>query len=314
MEFPPRVPWRSGGFCPFCSGNEDRTPPEVYAIREEGEANSPGWQVRVVPNKFPALIIEGELERRGDGIYDVIEGIGAHEVIIDSPEHNLGLADIAPSQLEAVISAYQQRLLDLEKDSRFRYILIFKNHGAAAGATLEHTHSQLIATPIIPKRVIEELEGVRAHHALKERCIYCDIVNQELRDKLRLIEENESFVAIAPFASRCPFETWILPKQLSGHFAHISERERGELAKLLGDVLRKLKIALDDPAYNFVIHTTPINDDQEWLFHWHLEIMPKLSKVAGFEWGSGFYINPTPPEAAAAYLRDLEARHGSFTD
>ena len=306
MEFPPRIPWQSGGFCPFCQGNEDRTPPEVYAKRDQGGANGPGWEVRVVPNKFPALIIEGALERRGEGLYDVINGIGAHEVIIDSNRHDAALADLSHAELEQVISSYQHRLKDLERDSRFRYILIFKNHGAAAGATLEHSHTQLIATPIIPKRVVEELEGAQAHWDNKERCIYCDIIGQELKDGQRLIGENDRFVALAPFASRCPFETWILPKTHAEHFSRIDGTERGPFAELLSTVLRKLKVALDDPAYNFVMHTAPINDDRRLRFHWHLEIMPKLTKVAGFEWGSGFYINPTPPEEAAAYLRDLK--------
>ncbi len=305
MDFPHKRPQRHGGFCPFCTGNESKTPPEVLAFREKGEANERGWSVRVVPNKFPALVIEGPLQRQGIGLYDKINGIGAHEVIIDSPEHDKNFADFAVSEIAEVLRAYQLRLGDLAQDQRFRYILVFKNHGEDAGATLEHSHTQLIATPIIPKRVMEELEGTQRHFEIKERCIYCDIIDQEMHDGQRIIEATDDFVAISPFAARLPFETWILPKRHDPHFHRMDGAARKQLAVVLSTVLRKLNLALDEPAYNFVIHTAPINTRREWHFHWHIELMPKLTKVAGFEWGSGFYINPTPPEEAAAYLRDL---------
>jgi UDPglucose--hexose-1-phosphate uridylyltransferase len=306
MDFPHRSPVQHGGFCPFCPGNEDKTPPEIFAVRPVGERDAPGWQVRVVPNKFPALIIEGELKRHGVGLYDVVDGIGAHEVIIDSPEHTRSFADMSVAHIATVLEAYQVRQLDLAQDYRFRYILVFKNHGEDAGASLEHSHTQLIATPIIPKRVIEELEGTRRHFEIKERCIFCDIIDQELFDGRRIILETEHFVVISPFAARFPFETWILPRRHEPHFHRVGEPARLDLALVLSMVLRKLNLALDQPAYNYVLHTAPINTGAEWHFHWHLELMPKLTKVAGFEWGSGFYINPTPPEDAADYLRRLE--------
>jgi UDPglucose--hexose-1-phosphate uridylyltransferase len=227
-------------------------------------------------------------------------------VIIDTPEHGKSMADLSAEGLAAVFRAFQLRLEDLSRDQRFRYILIFKNQGMEAGASLEHSHTQLIATPIIPKRVMEELEGAAKHFELKERCIFCDLIDQELYDRQRIIEESDTFLAISPFAARFPFETWILPKRHTPHFHAIDESERAGLSALLGRVLRKLNLALDEPAYNFVIHTAPINEKREWVFHWHIELMPKLTNVAGFEWGSGFYINPTPPEEAAAFLRDLE--------
>lgn len=306
MDFPHREAGPRGGFCPFCPGNEDKTPPEIYAVRPVGPANAPGWQVRVVPNKFPALVIEGELKRRGVGLYDVVDGVGAHEVIIDSPEHARSFADLSVGHIAQVLEAYRLRQLDLAGDQRFRYILVFKNHGEDAGASLEHSHTQLIATPIIPKRVVEELEGTRRHFEMKERCIFCDIIDQELFDGRRIIMETEHFLTISPFAARFPFETWILPRRHEPHFHRLSDAARLDLASVLSTLLRKMNLALDQPPYNYVLHTAPINTGGEWHFHWHLELMPKLTKVAGFEWGSGFYINPTPPEDAAEYLRRLE--------
>ena len=303
MDFPHRRPTGKGGFCPFCPGNEEKTPPEILSIGGEGKGED--WRVRVVPNKFPALIIEGDLKRKGVGLYDVVDGIGAHEVIIDSPSHELSLADLGVEQVSKVLKAYQMRLEDLSRDKRFRYILLFKNHGEEAGASLEHSHTQLIATPIIPKRVMEELEGSLRHFENKERCIYCDIPDQEIYDGRRIIMESEHFLVISPFAARFPFEAWVIPRRHEPHFHRLDRVVREDMAEVLGTLLRKINIALDEPAYNFVIHTAPINDGREWYFHWHLELMPKLTRVAGFEWGSGFYINPTPPEDAAEYLRKI---------
>ncbi|MCP4549102.1 MAG: galactose-1-phosphate uridylyltransferase [bacterium] len=306
MDFPHKTEKLRGGFCPFCPGHEKKTPPEVLSYPAIPGDSTSEWSVRVVPNKFPALIIEGDLQRKGIGLYDMMTGIGAHEVVIDTPDHGKSLADYDESHISNVLEAYQSRLRDLSHDKRFRYILIFKNQGEEAGASLEHSHTQLIATPIIPKRVIEELEGAASHFEIKERCIYCDIIDQERFDGRRLIFENDDFVAISPFAARFPFETWILPKRHESHFHKMEPAQRLQLASLLKVILRKLNLALDNPAYNFVIHTAPINDRKDWYFHWHIELMPKLTQVAGFEWGSGFYINPTPPEEAAGYLRNLK--------
>ncbi|MFA4874101.1 MAG: galactose-1-phosphate uridylyltransferase, partial [bacterium] len=206
-------------FCPFDEGNEQSTPSEVLAYRREGTApNSAGWTLRVVPNKFPALMIEGELGRRGDGIYDMMNGIGAHEVILETPDHGVQLADLPEERFQDVLWAYRDRIMDLKKDKRFRYILIFKNHGERAGASLEHTHSQLIALPIIPKSVAEEMTGSKNYYDYKERCLFCDLVSQEIEDQKRIVTENEDFLAICPYAPRFPFETWILPKRHDAHF------------------------------------------------------------------------------------------------
>ena len=297
---------KAGGFCPFCAGNEAKTPPEVFALRKEGTAkDSPGWWVRVVSNKFPALQIEGELNRQGVGIYDKMNGVGAHEVIIETPDHEKSLSGLTESHITDIMLAWKQRILDLKKDTRFKYILIFKNHGEAAGASLEHSHTQLIAMPIVPKRVAEELEGSRRYYDYKERCIFCDIVSQEVNDDVRVVCANEDFIAIEPFAARFPFETWLLPKVHEPAYENMEDAEIGLLARLLRETLMRLNTALNSPPYNFILHTLPCQGDNRLWYHWHIEIMPKLTKVAGFEWGSGFYINPTAPEEAARYLREI---------
>jgi UDPglucose--hexose-1-phosphate uridylyltransferase len=308
-SFTPGVPTRATSFCPFCPGNEDKTPPEVYAYRPANEApNSTGWRVRVVPNKFPALQIEGTLDRRGEGLYDKMNGVGAHEVVIEGPTHDQNLTDLPVEHIRQVLAAYRERVLDLHRDRRFRYVLIFKNHGAQAGATLEHAHTQLIATPIIPKNIQEELDGSRRYYELKERCVFCDIVQQETAENngRRVVSQTDRYVALAPFAPRFPFETWILPRRHVDSFHAVSDTDEfRDLAFILKDTLQRLNRALDSPPFNFVIHTAPVSEGELEYYHWHLEIMPKLTRVAGFEIGSGFYINPTPPEDAAQYLREI---------
>jgi UDPglucose--hexose-1-phosphate uridylyltransferase len=302
-DFPALPAPRRGNSCPFCPGKEGSTPPEVLSYREANTLpNEPGWQVRVVPNRYPALQIEGDLDRTGIGLYDMMNGVGAHEVIIESPDHEAGFDVFDVPQVLRIVGAYVDRYRDLRRDRRFRYILLFKNHGAAAGASLDHPHSQLIATPIIPKRVMEEVEGARQYYYYKERCVFCDVIRQELAAGIRIINENESFVALAPFASRFPFETWITPKDHKASFGDIEDHEQESFADILHGTLRRLIRTLGNPPFNFIIHTSPCDEHCAEYYHWHLEIMPRLTKVAGFEWGSGFYVNPVPPESAARYL------------
>jgi UDPglucose--hexose-1-phosphate uridylyltransferase len=297
--------------CPFCPGNEAKTPPELLAYGPSSRAgNAPGWWVRVVPNKFPALKVEGQLHRSGEGLYDRMDGLGAHEVVIETADHNTPLQKLDDARLEDVFWAYRDRIVDLKKDPRLEYVLIFKNHGSAAGATLSHPHSQLIATPMVPIRVKQEMQGAAAYFEYKERCIFCDIIQQEQSQKVRLVDENQDFVAIAPFASRFPFETWVLPKKHDYNFEDIQKSEMGHLARMVKSVLRRLDGVLDDPPYNFVIHNSPLKSNFLAHYHWHIEIIPKLTQTAGFEWGTGFYINPTPPEQAAAFLREIESING----
>jgi UDPglucose--hexose-1-phosphate uridylyltransferase len=297
---------RKGGPCVFCDGMEHMTPPEILAFRPEGSSRDQGgWRVRVVPNKFPALRIEGALGRRGEGLYDLMNGIGAHEVIIETPSHDMTLADMDLREIEEVLWAYRDRVLDLSRDARFRYGLVFKNHGAEAGASLEHPHSQLIALPIIPLSVQQELRGAADYYQLKERCIFCDIVQQETDDKRRVVYENENFVVCSPFAARFPFELLILPRGHSSHFELAPGTEYRALADALKTTLGALKVALADPPFNYIVHSAPLREPDSNHYHWHIEITPALTKVAGFEVGSGFYINPVPPEEAARHLRAI---------
>ena len=282
------------------------TPHEVLAYRQNGSApNTPGWELRVVPNKFPALQVEGTLDRQPDGMFDRMNGIGAHEVIIETPHHDRSLASMSEPEIERVLWAYRERIVDLKRDSRLRYILVFKNHGAAAGATLEHTHSQLIALPIVPDFLRQELSGARRHFEVKERCVFCDVVHEDLLDGRRIIQENADIVALAPYAPRFPFETWLLPKRHGSNFEEAPRHEYETLARILKDTLQRMNRALESPPFNLIIHNAPFTESAHDFYHWHVEIMPKLTKVAGFEWGSGFYINPTAPEEAADVLREV---------
>jgi len=296
-----------GGLCPFCEGQEANTPHEILAYRERGtQPDGPGWRIRVVPNKFPALKVEGNINKRGDGIYDKMAGIGAHEVIIESPRHHLSMTSLPEESVREVLWAYRDRLVDLKKDTRLVHGMLFKNVGAAAGASLEHTHSQLIVTPIVPISVWEEMTGALEFYNYRGRCIYCDMVQQELGTEKRIVLDTPHFTAFCPYASRFPFEIWIAPKAHSSHYENIPKPAVDDLGGTLKLVLGKLEAALDTPAYNYIIHTAPFDQQELPHYHWHIEIIPRLTKLAGFEWGSGFYINPVPPEDAAAFLREVE--------
>jgi UDPglucose--hexose-1-phosphate uridylyltransferase len=303
-DFPPARASRRGGPCSFCGGQEASTPDELWALRPDGSApNAPGWLVRVVPNKFPALRIEGDLDPAGEGLYDRMNGIGAHEVVIESPEHEATLDRLPVEHLAEVFRACRERILDLAKDPRLDYVMVFKNHGEAAGASLEHTHSQLIATPIVPIMVQEELDGGFQHLRIKKRCIWCDIVRQERHGGGRIILEDGGFVALCPFAPRFPFETWILPASHRSAYQETTPEELVPLARAVSRILSRMARFLEDPPYNLMLHTSPLRTQNLEHFHWHVEIIPKLTRVAGFEWGTGFFINPVPPEEAARYLR-----------
>jgi UDPglucose--hexose-1-phosphate uridylyltransferase len=297
---------KRGGFCPFCHGNEYTTPPEITAIRNDGsEPNTVGWSLRVIPNKFPALKSEGSLEKMGEGLFDKMTGIGTHEVIVETPDHNLTLSTISPEAFEDVLRTYHDRLTTLREDKRIKYVLIFKNEGETAGASLEHSHTQLIGLPIVPRTVKDEIAGSKNHYELRDRCLFCDIINQEVADGRRVVSENDDYIALAPFAPRSPFETWIMPKS---HYSSFSPHNGGfkGLAEIFQDVLKRMDALFETPSYNFMLHTSPFKDEDNDYYHWHIELKPKLTKMAGFEWGSGFYINPTPPEEAAKYMREIK--------
>jgi UDPglucose--hexose-1-phosphate uridylyltransferase len=295
-----------GGFCPLCPGNEHTTPPEVLAYgRPHYSPNGPGWTLRVVPNKFPALVIEGDLNKRGEGIYDKMNGIGAHEVIIDTPRHDETIPNMSHEQLIQTFWAYRDRMLDLAQDSRFRYIIIFKNFGRAAGASLEHSHSQLIALPIVPHRIQEEIQSSLHYYEFKERCIFCDIIRQEKSQDIRIVCENQNFITICPFAPRSPFEMWLMPKEHQSSYVSMDDNQFHLLTDLFLETMQRLNRALPEVPYNYMLHTAPLLSPFLQHYHWHIEIMPKVTTIAGFEWGTGFYINPTPPEESAQFLKEI---------
>ncbi len=301
--------------CPFCEGNESNTPREIYSVRpKHTAANGPGWELRVVPSIAPFLKIEGELSRHGKGIYDIMSGIGAHEIIIETSQHIDNMADLSEGQISKIITCYIDRIVDLERDKRFKYVLVFKNYGwTAGGGSIRHSRSQLIATPVNPKRVKEELVGAKHYFDYHERCVFCDLIKQELESKERIILDMDGFVAAAPFASRFPFETWILPKKHSCDFTSLDMQSRLQLGRVIKKAISKLMKGLNNPPYNYVLHTAPFRRQKigywksiDYDYHWHIEIIPRLTRVAGFEWGTGFYICPLLPEDAAKFLREVE--------
>ncbi|WP_028582718.1 galactose-1-phosphate uridylyltransferase [Desulfogranum japonicum] len=296
-----------GGFCPLCPGNEKTTPDEVLVYgRTQGHSNTPGWDLRVVPNKYPALVIEGELDKQGEGLYDRMNGIGAHEVIIECPHHEQKFSDLPADKMILTFRAFRDRIRDLAKDDRFSYVMVFKNFGKAAGASLEHSHSQLVALPILPRMVSSELDGSLSYYKYKDRCVFCDIIRQEIQQDIRLVCENSHFVTVAPFAPRSPFEMWIMPRHHNSNYANQDEDSLQALTAIFSESLRRLDACIPNVPYNFVLHTQPLRSGPLEHYHWHFEIVPKLTSIAGFEWGTGFYINPIPPEDTCKYLKEIQ--------
>ena len=233
-----------------------------------------------------------------------MNGVGAHEVFIETPRHDLTISTLSEQNVADLVWMYRERMIDLEKDERFKFILIFRNSGQAAGASLSHPHSQLIATPTVPKRISEELAGALTYFDFKDRCVFCDMIDEERAFKRRIVEENEDFITFCPVAARFPFEMWLLPKKHSDKFSGIKDDKLSSFASCFQRSVRRLDNTLGRPPYNYIIHTTPCNMSKQYYYHWHMEIMPRLTQIAGFEWGTGFYINPMPPEMAAEKLRN----------
>ena len=304
----------SGEKCPFCEGNESMTPPEITAIRRPGShANGPGWDVRVIPSISPLLQIEGDLDRHGHGMYDLMNARGAHEIVVESPRH-IKDVDLPREQVTKSINVILDRIQDLERDSDIKYVLVFKNYGkVAGGGHLQHARTQIIGTPVNLKRIKEELEPSKAYYDYKNRCLFCDIIKQELQAGKRIVGESKYFVALAAFASRFPFETWILPKEHSCDFYKVERGKIPDFTDLMTTVLAKMRKVIGDFPFNFILHTAPFRRDAgkrgywetiEQDYHWHFEILPMLTRVAGFEWGSGFYINPLSPEDACKSVKE----------
>ena len=302
----------------FSPGNEEKTPPEVFQIGrpDSAPANTSGWRVRVVPNKFPALSMQGDLDSHAVGMFDALNGVGAHEVVIEHPEASWDMADAKPAEMAEVLDAYIQRNIALSNDERFRYVLTFRNAGTSAGASINHPHSQIIALPIIPKQTRDQLEVARNHYRLKRRSIFGDLVRQELESGARVVESNQHFVVLCPYASRFPFEMQIFPMRQQHDFTRMNDDEKAALSEMLPRALKRIKVALGNPSYNMMLQTAPVTKARagspdywgtiEQDFCWRIDILPRLTQVAGFEWGTGVYINPVAPEQAAQFLRDMK--------
>ena len=289
--------------CPLCEGREADAGPEILAWREGGPANVPGWSVRVVPNRHPMLRIEGQTSARSEGLFESRDGLGAHEVIVETPIHDQPLHTLDADHLWRVLWAWRTRIQDLKRDTRFASIVIFKNHGRAAGARLDHSHSQLTAFPMLPPAMSAELRGSARYLTKTGRCIFCDVIAQELTDGRRIISDQGAILAMAPFASRVPFETWLIPRDHSPRFEEATDETLHLLAAQVKSVMARIDWALERPACNVVLHTAPLSGEGDTAFHWHLEILPRVTRFSGLDWGTGLHRNPVSPEEAARALR-----------
>jgi UDPglucose--hexose-1-phosphate uridylyltransferase len=292
--------------CPFCPGNEHMTPPEVLAYREPGSApNGPGWWLRVVPNLYAAFRLEPDGQAAQDGLFLQRDAIGACEVLISSPDHRAPTPLLPRHQVEEIVQSYLDRYQAHQRNPALEYVLILYNHGRPAGASLEHPHSQLYAIGLVPPALQEELAGATRHRSATGECVFCRALAEERRAGVRIILENDGFVVFAPYAARTPFETWIVPKRHAASFGDLDVgREKAPLAEALQRTLRAFRDGLNDPPINYFIHSVPLKASLQDAYHWHLEIIPKLSIAAGFEMGAGMWINVVKPEDAAAFLQE----------
>ncbi len=289
--------------CPLCEGREALAGAEILTWRDGGAANAPGWSVRVVPNRHPLLRIEASMDVRTDGLFESREGLGAHEVIIETPLHDQQLQALEADRLWRVFWAWRTRLQDLKRDRRFVSAVVFKNHGRQAGARLDHAHSQIVAFSATPPALAEELRGASRYVAKTGRCIFCDLIEQEVKDERRVICSSGSLLAITPYASRVPFETWLMPRDHAPRFEEASDDALTDLATTFKTVMTRIDWALERPAFNLVLHTAPLTGESDSAYHWHLEILPRVTRYGGLEWGSGVQRNPVAPEEACRVMR-----------
>ena len=314
FTYPKPIPESDEPPCPFCPGQEAGTPPELVAVRDNGRENAPGWRVRVIPNKRPVLAIEGRPDRSAVGIYDRMRGIGAHELVIETPEHGLAPHELPVLQFAAALTVSRERIADLKGDERFKHILLTRNYGVGAGARIHHPHQQIIAIPVTPLRMAAQLNAAHQHYMLKERCLYCDVLTQEMADGSRLVHVCDEFVSFCPYASRFPYEIVVYPRRHMHAFSELDETLTERLSAHMLEVFRRLHVVLGDVSINWLLFDAPNPKSGArrpghwatlpWDFHWHIEILPRLTPHSGFEWGTGLHINPSPPEDAAAFLRD----------
>lgn len=285
--------------CPFCNLATQEKPLLEYK-NEAGE-----WEVAVIPNKYPAFAQSGSLNERAEGPYSIMDGVGFHEVVV-TRNHEKSLAQLPPAQARKVIDAYQERYLELANEKFVNYISVFHNHGREAGASIAHPHSQIMAIPVIDPDLQGSINGSRLFFETQGECVHCKMMEWDREDKRRIIYENKEFVVLCPFASRVAFEMRIYPKEHHPYFERIKEMEKDQLADALQVALNKLFKGLNDPAFNFFLHTAPADGKDYGHYHWHFEILPKTSVWAGFEMGAGIEISTVEPESAAEYLREIK--------
>ena len=288
--------------CPLCEGREFDAGPEVLAWREGGPANVPGWSVRVVPNRRPVLRIEGGTEIRVEATHEIRDALGAHEVVVETPLHDQPLQALDVDRVWRVLWAWRARMQDLERDGRFSSIVVFKNHGRAAGAQLDHAHSQVMAFPFVPPALATKISGAARELEATGRCVCCDLAAQE-GDGSRTIAHTDDVLAFTPFASRVPFECWVMPRGHQPRFERASDDLLRSAALLLRSTLAGIDWALEKPAYQLILHSGPLTGEADEALHWHIEILPRVTRYAGFEWSSGMHVNPVAPEEAAGVLR-----------
>ena len=286
--------------CPFCPGNEELDL-EIERLPPTGD-----WQTRVVYNKYPALSKDGDLARTFDGVHRRISGVGYHEVVVESPRHNTTLPLMKPEEIKSLLETFYSRGWSIRKDSRIEQVIYFKNHGERAGASLKHTHSQIIGLPVVPNSIRRRIDEARRYFDDTGNCAYCTMMQDELQNRERLVITSEHFVAFVLYAAPSPFHMWIIPRKHSVSFLYSQSDELADLAHLLRDVLRRLYIGLRDPAYNLIIRTAPVKEISNDYLHWYIALVPRLSQTAGFELGSGIFINPAIPEESAAFLQKVK--------
>jgi len=290
--------------CPFCPGNENKTPSEIFAAGDTARApNTPEWRERIFYSLNPVVSLEEELDRQGEGMFDMMSGFGVHEVIVNTPLHEESIATMPLEQLNELILLWKSRLHKLRANPNLKFAMVFGNRGEKAGATIEHSHSQIIATPAVPYRVAIEITTGYDYFISREKCVFCDIFENEIGGE-RCLWENGNFIVICPYAPRFPYELWIIPKRHSSHFDETEDSDLAGLASAFQSAVKALNKTLNDPPYSFVLHSAPFIEKRMVHYHWHFEIMPRLSNVAGFEWGTGFYINSVPPEVACSTLKE----------
>jgi UDPglucose--hexose-1-phosphate uridylyltransferase len=292
--------------CPFCAGNESMTPPAVLTyFADEVQPGRMNWSLRVVPNKFPAVVDQGNWMLESKGIYQSGNGIGIHEVIIESPQHLFNVQSLDEAQFKRILHAYKERIAQLRTDKRWRCVAIYKNQGPQAGATLDHVHSQLVALPIVPKGFEEEIANAKRHYESTGDCVYCRMIDTEIREQTRIVLESDRFIVVCPFASRFSYETWILPKQHNSSFDLQPTQNYPELARALREILIRIGRRLESPSFNYILYTNRLDEDENGYYHWYIAILPKLTQAAAFEWGFGAHMNSVAPEEAARLLRDV---------